>query len=165
LENPGGLDPGGRAARTIIGLMASFFRAGARRAAWFPRAFRVYYRSVLTEAPATEQRDRIVAAAYELAPILAQTWDGFRQPASDIRSLIPSVRCPVLFAWATRDRFVSLRRNRAAIESFSDVRLIEYRAGHSAHLEAPDEFEAAVRHFLQSVATRDPLAASRGQIS
>jgi pimeloyl-ACP methyl ester carboxylesterase len=70
------------------------------------------------------------------------------------------VRCPVLFAWAVKDRFVSLRRNRPAIERFADVRLLECRAGHAAHLEAPEEFEAAVRGFLQRVAPRPGASAT-----
>jgi 4,5:9,10-diseco-3-hydroxy-5,9,17-trioxoandrosta-1(10),2-diene-4-oate hydrolase len=151
LENPGGLDSGGRVARAAIGLMVAFFRAGERRAFWFMPVFRAYYKLVLTEPAAKPQREKVIAAAYEVASILAGAWDSFRQPANDLRSMIPSVRCPVLFAWAVRDRFVSLRRNRPAIDQFSHHRLLEFRAGHAAHLEAPDEFEAGVRDFLQIV--------------
>jgi 4,5:9,10-diseco-3-hydroxy-5,9,17-trioxoandrosta-1(10),2-diene-4-oate hydrolase len=148
LENPGGLDPGGRLARGITGCMAAFFRAGERRARWFPWLFRHYYASVLTESVAAEQRDRIVAAGYEIAPVLARAWESFGQLESDLRGKIPSVRCPVLFAWAVKDRFVRLDRNRPAINQFPDVQLVEFQAGHAAHLEAPEEFEAVVRDFL-----------------
>ena len=149
LENPGGLDPGGRLARAIVGGMAAFFRAGERRARWFPALFRRYYSRVLSEPPAAEQRDRIVAAGYEIAPVLARAWESFGQPESNLRGKIPSVRCPVLFAWAVKDRFVRLDRNRPAINQFPDVQLVEFRAGHAVHLEAPEQFEAVVRDFLR----------------
>jgi 4,5:9,10-diseco-3-hydroxy-5,9,17-trioxoandrosta-1(10),2-diene-4-oate hydrolase len=75
LENPGGLDPGGRLSRMAIGLMVAMFRGGERRAWWFGRAFRAYYATVLTEPAARGQREKIVAAGYELAPTLERFRD------------------------------------------------------------------------------------------
>ena len=69
-------------------------------------------------------------------------------------ALAPQVGCPVLVAWSTRDRFLQLRRNRPAIRSFPDARLETFAAGHAAHLETPDEFEAALEAFLDRLAKK-----------
>jgi 4,5:9,10-diseco-3-hydroxy-5,9,17-trioxoandrosta-1(10),2-diene-4-oate hydrolase len=148
LENPGGLDRPDRLAALVIGAMVRFFSAGVGRARWYPAAFGAYYRLVLSGRPAAAQRARIVASAFEIAPLLAQAWRGFGEPAADLRPLIDRVRCPVLFAWATRDRFVQLRRSLPSIRRFSNARLQRFRAGHAAHLETPDAFELAVEEFL-----------------
>jgi 4,5:9,10-diseco-3-hydroxy-5,9,17-trioxoandrosta-1(10),2-diene-4-oate hydrolase len=148
LENPGGLDAVDRLTPVVVGAMARFFAAGARGAWWFPRAFAAYYRLVLPRPAAAEQRARIVAAASEIAPLLRDAWRGFGAPEADQRALIPRITCPVLFAWAERDRFVQLRRNRAAIARFARARLETFPAGHAAHLETPDAFEASLERFL-----------------
>lgn len=154
LENPGGLAPTSDvAARAALAGMARFFAAGARGAPWFPAAFAAYYRlCVLQRAAARPQRRRIVAAAYELAPVLAEAWRSFAAPDADVRALAPCVGCPVLFAWARRDQFVSLGRSRAGIGRFPDARLETFPAGHAPHLETPEEFEASVERFLATVA-------------
>ncbi len=128
--------------------MARFFRAGVRRAWWYPRAFAAYYRSVLPLAAAAEQRARIVAAADELAPVLAEAWARFAEPDADLRKLAPTIRCPVLFTWAVRDRFIQLRRNLPAIRTFPNARVVEFAAGHAPQLEVPAAFEDEVARFL-----------------
>jgi 4,5:9,10-diseco-3-hydroxy-5,9,17-trioxoandrosta-1(10),2-diene-4-oate hydrolase len=152
LENPGGLAATtDRLARTVLAGMARFFAAGVRRAQWFPTAFAAYYRLVLRARPAAPQRRRIVASAFEIAPVLHQAWQSFAAPEADLRACAPAIRCPVLFAWATGDQFVQLGRSRAAIERFPNARLERFRAGHAAHLETPDVFESAVERFLAEV--------------
>jgi pimeloyl-ACP methyl ester carboxylesterase len=150
LANPGGLDRGGggRLNRAVTGMMARFFAAGARGARWYPGAFAAYYRIVLTEPAAREQRDRIVAQAGDVACVLHDAWRSFGEPEADVRALAPAVTCPVLFAWAARDRINQLARCRAAIGLFPDARLETFRAGHAAFLEAPDAFAAALEPFL-----------------
>ena len=148
LENPGGLDRADRLSRVVIGGMVRFFAAGARRAGWFPGAFAAYYRLVLAGRPAAEQRARIVAAAYDVAPILEAAWRSFATPAADLRALVPQVVCPVLVAWAVRDRFVQLRRSAPALRGLQNARLERFRAGHAAHLETPEAFESALDRFL-----------------
>jgi len=68
--------------------------------------------------------------------------------APDLRALGPRIVCPVLFAWATRDQFVQLGRSLPAIRQFPNARVEKFRAGHAAHLETPDAFEAALERFL-----------------
>jgi pimeloyl-ACP methyl ester carboxylesterase len=152
LENPGGLAPTSDvAARVALAGMARFFAAGARGARWFPVAFAAYYRTVLQRPGAAAQRARIVASAREIAPVLAEAWRSFATPEADLRALAPDVRCPVLFAWAACDRVVALRRSLPAIRRFPHGRIETFAAGHAAHLETPDEFEAAVERFLAGV--------------
>jgi 4,5:9,10-diseco-3-hydroxy-5,9,17-trioxoandrosta-1(10),2-diene-4-oate hydrolase len=151
IENCGGLDRPDRLSRIVIAAMVRFFAAGARRAWWYRRAFAAYYRTVLPARPAAAQRSRIVASAFEIAPLLHAAWRGFGAPAADLRGLVPEVRCPVLFAWAMRDRFIPLRRSLPTIRRFADARLERFRAGHAPHLETPDAFEAAVERFLAEI--------------
>ncbi len=152
LANPGGLDAFDVVTRVACGLMARFFRAGARGARWFPAAFGAYYRSsVLMRAPAAPQRARIVASAAEIAPLLAAAWAGFARPESDLRPLAPRIGCPVLFTWATRDRFVQLRRSLPAIRTFPQARVVKLPAGHAPQLETPEQFEAEVAAFLATL--------------
>jgi len=153
LANPGGLDRGGNGAltRLITGLSAGFFAAGARGARWYPRAFAAYYRMILHGPEAAAQRERIVAAAVEVAPVLAQAWRSFGQPDADIRALAARITCPVLFAWAEHDRINRLGRARAAIRRFPDARLETFRGGHAAFLEAPDEFAQSLQRFVDGL--------------
>lgn len=153
LANPGGLDRGGGGAmnRVVTRLMAAFFAAGGRGARWYPRAFSAYYRMVLSEPAAAEQRARIIAQGSEMAPILSQAWRSFGEPDADIRPLASSIRCPVLFAWAARDRINQLGRCREAIGRFPSARLETFRAGHAAFLEAPEAFDASLDRFLSSL--------------
>ncbi len=151
LVNNSGLDAFDVVSRVACGLMTRFFRAGVRGARWFPTAFAAYYRSVLPLAPAAEQRARIVASAAEIAPVLADAWARFAAPDADLRALASRIACPVLFAWATRDRFIQLRRNLPAIRTFPNARVVEFRAGHAPQLETPDAFEAEVEGFLAAL--------------
>ena len=162
LANPGGLDRGGggRLNRVVTGTMARFFAAGARGARWYPTAFRAYYRIVLTEAPAREQRERIVTQGADVAGVLHDAWRSFGEHDADVRALAAAVACPVLFAWATRDRINQLARCRAAIGRFPDARLETFRAGHAVFLEAPDAFAAALDRFVASLG--DEAAQSSG---
>jgi 4,5:9,10-diseco-3-hydroxy-5,9,17-trioxoandrosta-1(10),2-diene-4-oate hydrolase len=165
LENPGGLAPvDDRTAQTVLAAMARFFDAGTRGAWWFGPAFAVYYRLVLQRPAGREVRNRIVANRRALAPILAEAWRGFATPASDGRADAGRLQCPVLFAWATRDTFVSLSRSLPAIRTVPNATVERFAAGHAAHLETPDEFEAAVERFLAKLpaveTTRRPAVTS-----
>ena len=148
VENSGGLDQPDRLARFVIAAMVRFFNAGVRRARWYPAAFGAYYRLVLPARAAAAQRARIVASAFEIAPLLHEAWRGFGEPSADLRGLVVDVRCPVLFAWAVRDRFLQLRRSLPTLQRFARARVERFKAGHAAHLEAPDAFEEALERFL-----------------
>ncbi len=165
LEDPGGLAPiDDRAAQAFLAGMARFFAAGARGARWFRPAFGLYYRLVLQRSAARDARARIVARAYDVAPVLADAWRGFAEPASDLRPLAPRIDCPVLFAWAARDRVIPLGRCLPAVQAFPNARLVRFPAGHAAHLETPDAFEETLDAFLASLgdAVVDVPAAAGG---
>jgi 4,5:9,10-diseco-3-hydroxy-5,9,17-trioxoandrosta-1(10),2-diene-4-oate hydrolase len=154
LENPGGLDrlgPTHWLARRFLEAMVRFHRAGGRRAWWYPAVFAAYYRTVLQRGAAAVRRRRIVASAWDIAPVLEEAWRSFAAPEADLRPLVSRVVCPVLFAWATRDHTVTLARSRAAIGSFSDARLEKFGAGHAAHLETPQAFAEAAERFLAGI--------------
>jgi 4,5:9,10-diseco-3-hydroxy-5,9,17-trioxoandrosta-1(10),2-diene-4-oate hydrolase len=151
LENCGGLVAIDRSTRAAIGMMVRFFAAGERRAWWYPIAFRAYYRMVLRTPAAAQARDRMNAAAIEMAPILVQAWKSFAQPEADLRQLAPEIRCPVLFAWAKRDNIIALKRCLPAIKSFPNEQLETFDAGHAAHLETPDAFEQTLDRFLKDL--------------
>ena len=154
LCNPGGLAPLDGPARFVISRMGAFFRAGARGAAWFPTAFAAYYRLlVLSRGPARARRKRIVAAERGLAPMLADAWAGFGEPASDLRALAPRLTLPVWVAWAKGDQFVSWSRAKAAVTSMPLHRVTLFRGSHSAFLEDLEAFAGGFRTFAADVQT------------
>ena len=152
LENPAGLEPPDLVAKTAIAGMVRLFRAGADRAPWFGAAFEAYYRAVLPSSPAHAQRERIVAAGSASAPLLAQAWESFADPAQDLRALGATISRPVLFAWAIKDKFVQLWRSRPAILEYPNARIVELDAGHSPHLETPESFLEVFEQFMSEVA-------------
>jgi 4,5:9,10-diseco-3-hydroxy-5,9,17-trioxoandrosta-1(10),2-diene-4-oate hydrolase len=152
LANPAGLDPHDWVSGLGIAAMMKMFAGGVRGASWYPWAFARYYGMVLTSERARSQRDRIIAASDELAPVLLDAWESFGRPESDLRGLAARVEQPVLFTWAAYDRFVQLRRSREAIAQFPRHQLVTFHAGHAPQLETPDEFADVVERFVQSLA-------------
>jgi 4,5:9,10-diseco-3-hydroxy-5,9,17-trioxoandrosta-1(10),2-diene-4-oate hydrolase len=75
-------------------MMARFFAAGARGARWYPAAFAAYYRIVLTEPAAREQRDRIVAQAGDVARVLHDAWRSFGAGGRRPRARARRARAP-----------------------------------------------------------------------
>jgi 4,5:9,10-diseco-3-hydroxy-5,9,17-trioxoandrosta-1(10),2-diene-4-oate hydrolase len=151
LVDSGGLDRVDLAARAATGAMALFFGAGARGARWFPWAFERYYRVVLPGAPARPQRERIVASGREVAPLLAAAWRSFGRGEADLRGLAAGIRCPVLVAWAERDRVLQLRRSLPAIRRIPNARLECFPGGHAPFLECPERFLPSLERFLEEV--------------
>ncbi len=158
LVDSAGLDRVDALARAVCAGMVRFFAAGARGARWFPRWFGRYYRIVLPGEAARAQRERIVAAAYESAPVLVQAWSSFARPDADLRRIARALRCPVLVAWARSDRVIQLRRSRKAIASIPNARLETFPGGHSPFLECPDAFMPVLAGFLASLPARGGLA-------
>lgn len=155
LENPGGCDRVDRLTRLVTGAMARFFAAGVRGAWWYPRAFAAYYRMVLPAAAAATQRARIVAAGRESAGVLAEGWQSFGRADADQRDLLAAIACPVLVAWAERDRVLQLRRNLPGLQRVPRLRLVRFAAGHAAHLETPEAFESELDAFLEELGEAD----------
>jgi pimeloyl-ACP methyl ester carboxylesterase len=155
-------DPGGFVAvdvrtRAFCGAFARFFSAGARRAGWFGAAFALYYRLVLPSEAAGAQRRRIVASAYEIAPVLTQAWRSFGEPEADIRALAADLTVPVWFAWARHDRVIPASLCMPAIRRMKAASLTFFAGGHAAFLEQPEAFAAGFERF---VANLDLCAAS-----
>jgi pimeloyl-ACP methyl ester carboxylesterase len=163
LCDPGGLVATNAAVRFVVGRMEAFFAAGARGARWFPWAFAKYYDMVLPGAPARAQRERIVASAREIAPILAQAWASFHEPSADLRGLAPRIACPTLFAWAKHDRVVRWDACKAAAGTFPDHRIEHFDAGHAAFLEDPERFAAVFRDFVRALETSVPTRGAAQQ--
>jgi pimeloyl-ACP methyl ester carboxylesterase len=162
LCNSGGLVPVNAFVRMACAGFAAVFDAGARGASWYGRAFELYYRYlVLPSAPATAQRERIVAAGPELAHLLRDAWRSFGQPGADLRRLAISLDRPVWIAWAKRDRVVPYLLCKPCIKRVKNAEVTMFDAGHSAFLERPSEFAHA---FLEFVAARLPQepSAERG---
>lgn len=148
LANPAGLVALAPRTRRALGVMEKFFAAGVARRWWFTPAFRLYYRMMLPRPPARERRRAIVDARFAIAPLLMRAWRDFGEPSSDLRAEAAMLKCPVLFTWAMRDRFVRYELCRDAIRAVPDGRLEKFDAGHTPFLETPDEFVAAVERFL-----------------
>lgn len=148
LANPAGLVAQTPRTRRALKIMGKFFAAGVARRWWYTPAFRFYYRLVLQRPPARERRSAIVNARFEVAALLEQTWNGFADPLSDLRSEAALLQCPVLFTWAMRDRFVRYDLCRDAIRSVPNAKLEKFDAGHTPFLETPDQFITAVGKFL-----------------
>ena len=152
LANPAGLVAQTPRTRRALKIMEKFFAAGVARRWWFTPAFRLYYRLMLPRAAARERRRAIVDARFAIAPLLQQAWRGFADPSSDLRTEAASLKCPVLFTWAMRDRFVRYDLCREAIRAVPNGRIEKFDAGHTPFLETPDEFIAAVERFLDQQA-------------
>jgi pimeloyl-ACP methyl ester carboxylesterase len=130
----------------VLKLFVRFFNAGMRRAWWYRSAFAFYYRVVLPSPAASAQRKRIVAAAFEIAEVLRDAWQGFARPEADVRALAVALDTPIWFAWAKNDRVIPLRYAMPVIAQMKRAKLTRFRAGHAAFLERPKHF---VREFLK----------------
>jgi 4,5:9,10-diseco-3-hydroxy-5,9,17-trioxoandrosta-1(10),2-diene-4-oate hydrolase len=151
LCNCGGLAPVTPFVRLLIRHFVAFFRAGEEGKRWFAPVFRFYYGRVLSGRPARAQRERIVAAGYETAPVLRQAWESFARPDADLRALVPRVDCPVWIAWAKSDRIIAWSRSKQAMGGFRNRNITLFRGGHAAFLKDPDRFAKAFAKFMRRV--------------
>ena len=152
LVDSGGLSPSNVVTRSFTAIMAAFFRAGARGARWYPRAYAFYYTRVLREPAAAEHRRRVVAAGSEMAPRLAEAWSSFGRAEADLRKEVAALACPVFVAWAERDVVIPLRLHRPAIARIPNATLEVFPGGHAPFLECPDRFFPSLERFLARVA-------------
>ncbi|ALL13729.1 hypothetical protein AQ619_10455 [Caulobacter henricii] len=156
LCNPGGLAPPSALTRAVIAGMVGFFAAGERGAGWFARSFAAYYRLVLSGKRAALQRARIIAAGPEMASLLKQAWDSFRQPEADLRKASTGLAVPVLFAWARHDQIVAWRFAKQAVRRIPGAEVQMFQGGHSAFLEDPEAFNAAFHGFVLGIGAGVP---------
>lgn len=154
LANPGGLDPGGLLAGLFIGNLVRHFEAGAREEAGFADWFRGYYGEVLITPAAAAQREAIIAAGYESAPVLAQAWRSFATSEANLTPLLPRLTMPTLVAWAKEDNLIRWSRNKDAVAQLPRAEVRFFEAGHAAFLEAPEAFNAALESFLSGLRTK-----------
>jgi pimeloyl-ACP methyl ester carboxylesterase len=150
LANPAGLDKKGWLAPLFLNYMIHFFQNGVDKKSSFQDKFSKYYNKVLTSETALVRKNEIVKDAYRLAPILVQGWTSFKQAEEDLRPLIETVNCPVLFTWGMNDKFVQFGRNKKAIEKFNNYKLIKYKIGHTPYIECPDLFLKDFQEYLIS---------------
>lgn len=150
LANPAGLDKKGWLAPIFLNYMIRFFKNGVDKKANFQDKFSKYYNKVLTSDTALARKNEIVKDAYKLAPILVQGWKSFKQAEEDLRSLIKTVNCPVLFTWGMNDKFVQFGRNKQAIKQFKNYTLIKYKIGHTPYIECPDLFLKDFQAYLNN---------------
>jgi len=93
----------------------------------------------------------------ELARIMSESHPvGFRlmsmSSASDTRALLPSIRIPTLLVWGDADARSPVSVAHQFRDSIPGARLVIIPgAGHVSNLEAPVQFNAAVRDFCLSV--------------
>jgi 4,5:9,10-diseco-3-hydroxy-5,9,17-trioxoandrosta-1(10),2-diene-4-oate hydrolase len=150
LANPAGLDKKGWLAPQFLNYMIRFFKNGVDKKANFQEKFSKYYNKVLTSDTALARKNEIVKDAYKLAPILVQGWTSFKQAEEDLRSLIETINCPVLFTWGMNDKFVQFGRNKQAIKQFKNYTLIKYKIGHTPYIECPDLFLKDFQSYLNN---------------
>ena len=149
LCNPGGLQPVNWLSRWYCNRMADRFDVGAGRG--FDRWFRRYYeRQVLPGVAAGWRREEIIAAGRTRAPVLREAWQSFARPEADVRPLVSTLACPVLYAWAKGDNAVSWRRCASAARTAPDYKVALFAGGHTAFLEQPAAFDAEFEPFLQA---------------
>jgi pimeloyl-ACP methyl ester carboxylesterase len=140
LCDSGGLVPINLMSRGFTGVLSRLFAGGARGAWWFKPFFGWFCRTALPSPAAAVQRDRIIAAGYEVAPLLVQAWASFGRPEADIRAEAAALDVPVWVAWCRGDRIVPLSLCRPAIEAMKQVQLTLFEGGHAAFLEQPQQF-------------------------
>jgi pimeloyl-ACP methyl ester carboxylesterase len=141
LSNPGGLDKKGFPSSLVLKYMANFFRKGEKMQPAFQKKFERYYKKVLPNDTAVQRRKEITKDAYKHAPLLVQAWTSFNEPEEDLRPMIKDITCPVLFAWAMKDKYVAYGRNKKAISEFINATVIKYeQAGHTPYIETPQLF-------------------------
>ena len=151
LSNPGGLDKRGFIAPIFLNFMVRFFRKGEEMDPKFKKQFEWYYKNVLTTPASNERRSEITRDCYTLAPLLVQAWTSFKSDEEDLRPLVETITCPVLFTWAIKDKFVQLGRSKSAIKKFKNYKLIKYPIGHTPYVECPAQFLEDFEEFLKGM--------------
>jgi pimeloyl-ACP methyl ester carboxylesterase len=152
LSNPGGLDKRGFPSGLFLKHMANFFRKGEKMQTSFQKNFENYYKKVLPNDTAIQRREEITRDAYKHAPLLVQAWTSFNEPEEDLRPIIKNITCPILFAWAMKDKYVAYGRNKKAINQFTNATVIKYeQAGHTPYVETPVLFMKDLKEFLNKL--------------
>ncbi len=158
LCDPGGLVPAGPLSRVYCSAFRRFFQAGVRDAKWYGPAFRLYYHIVLPSLAAVAQRNRIIANAYQSAPLLEQVWRSFSRPNADIRVLAAVLTAPIWVAWARSDRVIPARLCMPTVRRLRHAELSFFAGGHAPFLEQPEAFATAFEAFIGRLELVDGIA-------
>ncbi|MFM8373587.1 MAG: alpha/beta fold hydrolase [Bacteroidota bacterium] len=150
LSNPGGLDKRGFIAPFFLNYMINFFQKGVNNSPNFQKKFENYYKKVLITDNSIIRRNEIIQDGYRLTPLLVQAWTSFKSTEEDLRPMIKTINCPVLFTWGVKDKFVQFGRNKKAIAQFKNSTLIKYEIGHTPYIECPDLFLKDFQEFLNN---------------
>lgn len=138
--------------RLVCRRQARLFARGEAGEPGFARAYRRYYeRTVLVGAPATARREQIIAEGSRMAPLLRRAWLGFGEASADLRALAPRIDCPVLFAWARRDRSIPWTFSKAGARRFPNQHVEFFDGSHAPFLEAPEAFDEAFVRFTATL--------------
>jgi 4,5:9,10-diseco-3-hydroxy-5,9,17-trioxoandrosta-1(10),2-diene-4-oate hydrolase len=152
LVDSGGLVPLNLVTRFAIRRQAARFARGAAGDPAFPTWYEHYYAQLLREPAADWRRREIVAEGFRMAPLLAKAWEGFAEPEGDIRSLVPQLTVPLLYAWGRRDPAIPWWLARSAGQSAREYSVALFDCGHCAFLERPEEFDAALLAYAADLA-------------
>ena len=144
-----GLIPPSPAVEAAMKPLIGMFNLGVAGSPNFEPVFANFYQNVVLPAPAAKaQRDRIIAAGRELAPLLADAWTGFLEPQSYLGELPSKITVPVWLAWARSDRLVAWDYCKTAATTFPRHSVDFFEGGHSPFLEDPDAFANGLRKFI-----------------
>lgn len=150
LCNPGGIFERSEVTQRAAMLFSRVFAQGEKQAVWFKAFFSMYYRLVLKNPAAKIRRKEITELAYECARVNREAWQSFAASDSDLRQRARQLPQPMLVAWATQDRVNRLGLNLPTIRTLRHAVLKTYRAGHSAFLECPEQFNQDFNAFVRS---------------
>ena len=113
-----------------------------------------YLPGMFSESPTQEVRDELAGIMADFHPI------GFRLMATalahaDTRDLLPNIRVPTRLVWGDSDARSPMTVPHQLLAAIPAARLtVIAGAGHVSNLEAPAQFDAAVRDFCLSVSDR-----------
>jgi pimeloyl-ACP methyl ester carboxylesterase len=113
-----------------------------------------YLPGMFSESPTQEVRDELAGIMADFHPI------GFRLMATalahaDTRDLLPNIKAPTLLVWGDSDARSPMTVAHQLLAAVPAARLTAIAgAGHISNLEAPAQFDAAVRDFCLSVSER-----------
>jgi branched-chain amino acid transport system permease protein len=71
-----------------------------------------------------------------------------------VESLLPDLQVPTLLVWGSKDRVMPARIGRRYLSLLPNAKMVTIPgAGHSPHLECPDEFAAVLKDFVEKHAS------------
>jgi pimeloyl-ACP methyl ester carboxylesterase len=128
------------------------------RAHWladFPDFLRFFFSQCFTEPDSEEEIAHFLAMGLQTTPevLLATGGDGSADVTSDLaRDLAARMRCPALVLHGDQDAITPLARGQALAELGGGELVVLPGSGHEPHCRTPEETNAVIDRFLESVA-------------